>query len=84
LDDGMTALMLAATVGAADAVKLLLSHGADVTAKSHSGQTALALATEPEVIEALQEATARHSEAEHSRWLAAQRKRRRPSPRVDL
>ena len=43
-DDGLTALMYAATYAGADCVKLLLERGADPNARSKSGASALMLA----------------------------------------
>ncbi|NIM06561.1 MAG: ankyrin repeat domain-containing protein, partial [Deltaproteobacteria bacterium] len=45
-NDGKSALIMAALMGHADSVKLLLEKGADVNAHDNGGRTALSLANE--------------------------------------
>ena len=55
-EQGNTPLHLAAVAGKAEAVKVLLAAGADVAAKDASGRTALELATNADVVKALEAA----------------------------
>jgi len=50
MEDGITPLMLAATVGDSFVTKLLIEHGADVNLKDRNGQSALFLATAQEQV----------------------------------
>jgi len=59
--DGVTALMLAAVFGCAEAAQLLVRKGADVNSRTESGETALTLAKQrgrPDIVRLLTEAGA--------------------------
>jgi len=58
IKDSITPLMLAANHGHAPVVRLLLEKGADVNLKDKSGNDALKLSTDPDIIEMLKKAGA--------------------------